>query len=209
MKNLSKLFSVTMVAMLAVALLVSGCKKDDDEKKSPGIVTVGGNTATFDMGYLEYYGEYGLGVHNFDVVLISSGVNYLENNNMGAGNMLSFEFFVNSASFNGGTFSYRSDDYSDYLPNTFTEGQLIINGSMASTIPTFDHYYEIVGGTVTVTKSGDVYNISYNVVAQELSLIGPVGTPAALTGSYSGSLVFIDESSDWRGAEKKHKFSIK
>lgn len=201
MKNL---FTIFMLAMLGMAVTFTSCKKDDDDddNSTGGTAVVGGNTATFTKGALEYYGAWG-DAHNFDIYLASSNVNFVEET--GTGNLLYFELFTNSNTFNGGTFTYNAYEET---AGTFDYADLIINGNWAT--ETADHYYSATGGTITVTKSGSTYDIVYNLTVQEYDLTSfqPIGGTETMSGTYSGALTYYDYS-DSKISKEKNKFSIR
>lgn len=186
MKNL---LTLSMIAVLSIALTFTSCKKDDDNNTTnSGTAVVGENTATFSKGALEFYGLWGQNTYNFDIYLASSGIDIA--NETGSGDLLYFELFTSTDTFNGGTFTYSFDQ----LANTFDNGYLIINGNWETEIA--ENYYEIQSGTLTVTKSGNSYDISYALMSQEKNPDNyqDIGDPVAMTGSYSGTLKYYDYS---------------
>ena len=67
----------------------------------------------------------------------------------------------------------------------------------------FQHYYEVTGGTVTVTVNGNNYQISYSLTAQEYDAdYTVIGESTQITGSYSGPLSAYKNTA----AEKKQNF---
>lgn len=179
MKNL---FTIFMLAMLAMAVTFTSCEKDEDDDETAGQALVDGNKATFDKGYLEYYGDYGNDGYNWDLTLLSSSINF--DTETGNGDMIYFETFTSTAAYNGGTFAYANT----YAANTFDYAWIIINGNWGE--GTADHYYVATGGSLNVTPSGNNYEITFNLTAQEYSLstFAAIGDPVAVTGSYTGGL---------------------
>ena len=185
MKHIRFRFYTIVLALVATSLVIASCDDDNDKDSGSGTAIVGNITATFTKGALEYYGAHSDDTHNFDIYLGSSNVNFA--NKTGTGDLLYFELFTDSDTFNGGTFDYNSDE----TEGTFGQAFLIINGNWSN--ETAEHYFEITGGTVTVTKSG-TYDITYTLTGYEYNLetFQPIGGPESISGSYSGSLEYFD-----------------
>lgn len=203
-----------MVVMLAVALLFSGCKKDDDENNNSnetntsvlGTAIVGGVTSNFTQGHLAFAGMYeGTELYNYNIVLTTLGFSYF--GGTGVGDALIFSIIVSSDVFNGGTFAY-SDDWT-VSENTMISG-LFMKGISTST-DAADRSFRTTGGTLTVSKSGNDYSLTYSLTVQEISTSTymPVGDLVALTGSFNGVLTYLDSSDEEKMIEKTHKFTIK
>ena len=78
-----------------------------------------------------------------------------------------------------GTYTY-SASFSN--PNTFDEGDIGLDFDIANEVGTL---LGLVGGTITVNKSGSDYDITIN---------GVLATGKSVTGKYKGTLIYYDYS---------------
>jgi hypothetical protein len=199
MRKTTEILRVSLMAFFGAAVLFVACTKEK-EKDPQNMTTVDGVSVELTKGYLENYGEVEEGLYNFDLLLLSSGLDYV--NETGTGNAIYFEMFVNSATFNGGTFTYSVNP----AVNTFDDAGMFININIAT--GSAERYFMVTGGTVTVNKTGNQYSINYTLTAQEYNWMTelPIGTPKSITGSYNGSLTLLDATEEKSAGQKSLKF---
>jgi len=165
MKTTLKFFG----AVLALSILTTSCKKDDEENnqnqqptKTNATVEIGGETLVFTQGIIENYGtdtSYHEGT-NFDITLMTEDLNYMSPS-AGSGAIVYFEMFSTGESdIAPGVYTY---DSVSLATNTFDQGLIasIDEGAFG------DYAYDVKSGTVTVDKTGNLYSIN-----AELDLFG-------------------------------------
>jgi len=157
----SKLF----VGLLGTLLLVSACKKDDDNDGAnnsgdfPQELVLDGTRHGLGTAFMEFYPDYGVNSHNLDLILLSDGLtahydadNYPDSIS-GNGYMMYFEMFSADSTFlSAGTYSMDTT----LTVNTF-QGAFVapvsngeINGSPE----------QLKTGSVEVSRSNNVYTIT-------------------------------------------------
>lgn len=100
---------------------------------------------------------------------------------LGRGDLVFFDFFSPSYDLATGVYTFDSDE--SFIINTFYYGGFILNYSLTDNMcEAFDF---IKGGTITVTRESNVYEIKVDCIA----LSG-----GSITGYYKGPLNFIDRS---------------
>ncbi|MBE0638179.1 MAG: hypothetical protein IH598_06655 [Bacteroidales bacterium] len=145
-----------------------------------------------DKGIIEFYGLVNTNPasYNFDVILLSPGVEYNGEDPTGQGHAILWEMFSSSSTdLVPGTYSFDANE--TYNANTFDYSIALIDFDMTNGSGT---YVFITGGTVTIEKSGSTYTITADCNTSDNKKI---------TGYYKGNLTFYDNS----GKEKSSKFS--
>lgn len=186
---------VLKICMGAVIIAISliGCEglKDDDHDGSDGnnpyYFQVGSTKYSVDKGILEAFGEddglwedWSYEGYNFDLRLASEGVEFDEEGfSSGTGALIYFELFSASATdLEPGL--YEFDNSSDTAKTgTFDDAyyEIGIDNSTDGTM------IDIVSGSINVSKSGSIYEISINCEDEEGNTIN---------GHYQDSLRFLD-----------------
>lgn len=183
-----------MSAAIAVTVAFSGCSKDEETPAKTNSFSFESKTYDTPKGFIEFYGpESDNKSANFDILLVSSDVNYdaPSDEYTYSDNYDYMVFELNSSSLTelvSGNYTYDFWDMEDELakPNTFSDAYVGVDVIDESTA---DHEYgsdETTTGTVTVTKSGTTYEITYSV-----KLEGKM-----VEGYYKGSLTAIDYSDE-------------
>jgi hypothetical protein len=181
MKNVLKLF----VAFIAIGLLTFGCKKDDVKKN---FLKIGDTEYELTAGSIKNWG--GTTSYNLDLRLFTDGVQFVSGNHSGTGPLIYFEMYTTNGlgldsrdyvydavgSENIGTF-----DWSYYFTN-YDSG----NGSSL----------DLNSGTVTVNKSGSVYEIEFNGTDQN---------GKAITGYFKGEIPIYNVPKSLNTKEDKRK----
>lgn len=167
-----------LVLVLTVFAFVS-CKSDDDggSSSSSDFIRIDGQNFSLDgQGYLESYGQNSDGSYDWDVTLLSSGINYV--NETGSGNI--FYIDLNTSSENGlvtGTYNYSSER------NEFTWVYSQANIGVDSEDSSAGDDYYIVSGTVDIVADGNNVTIEWNLETQ---------AGETVTGSWDGTLQSYD-----------------
>ncbi|ALJ05472.1 hypothetical protein APS56_10235 [Pseudalgibacter alginicilyticus] len=158
MKKFTKL-----TCLLFVSLFIVSCSSDDDNTESftntveyDGVSFSVDQAEIFDYGAFEGYYSYGFelvgSTSEDDPIYLHLGL-----------------FSEGTESFRAGTFPfYDSDDIEAAPEFVFPYGDVTFDG---------DNYFEIVGGTVTVTQNGDLYTLSGQLILENDDVV---------TVSYSG-----------------------
>lgn len=156
---------------------------------------------TYDMGggYFGYYGQWVGTNYNYDLILYSSGLNWVEEIEYftGIGHVIYFEMFSSSqTNIESGVYTY--DPLESYDPNTFDSGFLMFNFN--PDLETVEVDADIVGGTVTVVTSGSNYEITVDCTDSFNKTI---------TAYFQGTLSVYDWSS-WKSPTlEKRVFNVK
>ena len=156
--------------------------------------TYKGNTYELSIGLLEYYGQWSSSSdsYNFDIVLFSSGFSYNHDADdlTGEGHLMYFEMFSSSSNdLMPGTYLFDIDE--TYAANTFGYGFFAADYILED--ETYSVGESIWAGSVEVSKTGSVYNITIDCADNE-------GNP--VTGYFSGDLFYNDWSGDWSKSTK-------
>jgi hypothetical protein len=179
-----KLTISTVIAVIMLAVVFTGCKKDDD-KKTANTIQIGDTVITITGGALINYGEGGYHEgYNLDLNLFGEGVTISEivpgvRDIDGAGFRFYCEMFSDSSSMLvDGTYAF--DNTSSVSPaSTFDYGDYSFSNG-------YEHpWLEYEEGTIKVKKTGDNYELIINCVDEDDNVI---------TGYYKGPLqFFIDD----------------
>ena len=173
---------IKLPLLLIIVLLValSSCKKDKETDKKNHL-KYDGKTYELAEGILINYGQWEetAPIYNFDLFLISSGINFEQET--GQGHIIYFEFFTSSASqLAAGTYNYHATSYNAF---TFDYGFFALDANFETGIAEIEG--DIEGGNVKVEISGSTYTITIN---------GTDSDGKKITGYYKGSLTLYDLS---------------
>ncbi|MBN2215604.1 MAG: hypothetical protein JW723_15335 [Bacteroidales bacterium] len=187
-----------ILAFLLLSLIFfAGCKKDDNGSSPNNYIKYDDKTYAIDKGILENYGEWE-GVYNLDLSLVSNGINLIESQGeitgaTGTGNIIYFEMYTtNSLQLDNGTYEY---DYYGLEAGTFDDGWVAINYDVNE--ENGDVEQDIEDGTVTVSRNGDIYEITIDCTDE-------VGK--SVTGFFRGTLKWYDSSMKKSTKSGKRKF---
>lgn len=162
MKNLKDNFAIILIVMAAV-FVFSACKKDkdsaDDNGQKSGSYTYQGKTVDIVLGDYRDTGEDGSWI--FFRGTASTDAVQLRFPKVGTYNIPT------------GVFQYSNLPYA----NAGYKPEIHFNGGLVTTVSLINGD-EINGGTVTIKKEGDGYNISFDLST----------TKGPLKGSFTGSL---------------------
>ncbi len=194
MKKCKKISSLLLIAIIGLSLSFTACNDDDDENNdsATGTATVGENTVSFSQGVLEYYGSYqtGADLYQYTIALFSSGLTYQSQS--GSGDIMLFDVYTNSSTFEGGTF-----EFTNYSPEAGKTNTVTLMLNLTASDFTAEHMYRATGdGEINITKNGSTYDISFTLSVLEIDqeTYNPIGEEQTLTGNYSGSLSYYDQS---------------
>lgn len=177
MKTLKTLI---LVAIAGSFLLVTSCKKDDDNK-STNILKYDNTEYTLKSGYLENYGQDSIGAaFNVDLTMYTAEVTVHESGGAvdsisGTGQVIYFEIFTSTAD------GIASGDYVYDAMETGANGTFDY-GIFSSDISTFEAV-DIEDGVVHVVKDGNTYDIT--IVATDV--LGK-----NISGAYKGALTYYN-----------------
>jgi hypothetical protein len=194
MMNKKKILTLVLLPLVIFA----GCKKDKDGDSPNNYIKYEGKTYTINQGILENYGEEDEGVYNLDLTLFSSGINLIVSEGeivgaTGKGNVIYFEMFTTSETqLDAGTYEF---DYYSEEAGTFDDGEILINYDAEDYQADIDQY--INHGTVTVAKSGDIYEIRINCTDED---------DKSVTGYFKGTLTWYDASKKKSTNTDKRRF---
>jgi hypothetical protein len=189
-KKIIWLFPLIITGLLFV--LSNSCKKDkDDNEETKNHFKVGGEYTELGDGVLLYYGEDDwYEGYNFDLYLVSTGIEGDAEGCTGSGVLIYYELFSSSSTSlaNG---DYLFDDQSDICPEgTFDEAFYSLDydceNDEGSSV-------EFVSGKLVVNKSGSDYI---------LNISGKDEYGNNITGYYKGPLTKYDEK---KAAELKSR----
>jgi hypothetical protein len=179
-----KLTISTVVAVLMLAVVFTGCKKDKDDDRPANAFHIGDSVIAITGGALINYGQddwyegFNLDLSLFDdnvtITELSPGIREIE----GTGFRFYCEMFSTSESvLTDGVYAYN-DTSAIYPVSTFDYGHYTYNYEDG------ERYY-IEGGTVQVKKSGSNYELIINIVDEDDNEV---------SGYYYGPLqYFVDD----------------
>ncbi len=172
--------------ILILGIFIVGCKKDNDNEKPNDNYFRAGNTKyKLVFGSLENYGPDYIGQYegyNLDLNLVSEGITFSEDaagdlEISGTGHIIYFELFTSNSSFlDDGDYSY--DETLPFSIGTFDYGDYAVNWD-----ETHDEWIEINAGKVTVSKEGNIYEITIDCTDEN---------GLDITGYYKGPLSFYN-----------------
>jgi hypothetical protein len=189
-----------LTIVLLSLIIFTGCKKDKDENSYDNYIKYDDKAYPLDKGILENWGKWSPeSDNNLDLTLVSDSVNVIEWNNevdsySGTGHRIKFWMYsASSELLDNGNYTY--DDLSSEKTGTFDYGQLLINYNFDNEEGEIEQY--VADGTVTVTKSGDTYEITINCTDEE---------GKSVTGYYKGILKYFDYNKKKSTKTEKRKF---
>jgi len=190
-----KLKNLTMILIAATIVVMAGCKKDsNDDPANNGQFTYSGTSHDLSQGFLGGYGSVGNNTYGIEVVLLSSGLQLIENSGIpdsvtGKGDVFMVGMYsVSENTIEPGEYTFTDSE----TAGTFDYSGVLIGYDAA--IDEAEIEDEVVGGTVTVTKDGDIYGFSFNMS----TMLGKT-----IVGNYTGSLKF------YAGIENKKAMMLK
>ncbi|WP_425391379.1 hypothetical protein [Ekhidna sp.] len=179
MKNL-----LSLALILSIALLFSCGDDDGPSVNSEGQLSFDGETAALTHAYIEDYGENDNGSFDVDITLTSKAVDL---GSESISNVSVVYLDLNTSIQNvleAGTYTYTDGDRDEFK---MVDGFVAINASFDSEGNTSGKIFEVTGGTVTVTRSSGVYNISFTLTGDN---------DERATGSYNGALTPYEDTDD-------------
>ena len=173
-----------MLSVLVLSVLLIGCSDDDESPKN--YYTYNGETKALSAGLLEYYGPLGMSSYNFDITLLNN-IKFSETTGpSGAGDYIYFEVFSSSATeLVPGTYTYDATESG--AANTFDDGDITIGYDTKT--DEYKSVHKITSGTLKINKEGNVYTIDFE---------GTTADNKKVTAHYSGTLYYLDQTSDFR-----------
>jgi hypothetical protein len=172
MKKLFKFYALVLI----LTSTLSGCKNDDDDS-GDNYFNVDNTRYELSGGEIGYEKETTLsGAYWVDLILYSEGITPLSiEEATGKGNILSFILFSSQKTdLPSGVYTYNSTAQD---ANTFSQSAYMLNFDTAT--KKSDSESNFKSGTVTIAKSGSVYEITIN---------GTTENGKTITGHYKGIL---------------------
>jgi hypothetical protein len=185
-----------LMLLLAIAMLFSTCKKDDDNDEiiETGILTIGADEYNLNHGELLGISEIVAGqLYDGYVYLLSSDYTYGSSTITGTGQVVELDIFFNSANeIVPGTYTFAANEpytAGTFIANFYTDFNMATFGVSALYVP--------ATGTLTVSKSGSVYELNLDVLANKYAITHaddePIGDPVAqnipITFTCKGDLI--------------------
>ncbi len=196
--KVKKILTIVLIGLFFFA----GCKKDKKEDDFDYYIKYDGKMFRLDKGAMENYGKYYVDdSYSIDLWFLSEGLKMIEINGewdheSGKGHIVYFEMNTNSPSqIDNGTYTYDLDE--TYDAGTFLYGDFTLNYDADHN--TWETYKAFVDGTVTVSRTGDVYEITFNCTDEDGKTV---------TGYYKGTLIYYDYDTkkSTRTEKRKPKF---
>lgn len=170
--------------MTAMIVFVAGCKKDSNDPVNSGQFTYAGTSYNLSQGFLAGYGSVGNNSYGITTVLMSSGFQVFEINGIPDSVSGQGEVFI-AAIYSSTENAIEPGVYS--FAELGTAGTFEYSGVLIGYDAETDEAEiedEVAGGTITVTKKGDIYGFSFNMT----TVLG-----STLKGDYSGNLKFYSD----------------
>jgi hypothetical protein len=174
---------------LIILAFVSCSSDDDNNSQNPAtqnFLKIGNTQIELKSGVLDYYGDFGNGEYNFDVtlfnseLLVSQGDIDFQNTTISG---VYFELFSpTSEDISTGTYNWVPEGETENF--TFDISYVFEN---VNTEDPEDNFILLTEGNFKLLSNGSNYEM-------EFSGIDSLGRE--ITGQYSGSLIFFDESDD-------------
>ena len=170
---------LTFLSLIVTLVLgINSCKKDEDS--TPDNYFQYENTKyELNAGYLEYYGSNLNDSYDYDVFLVSSGIQWSQSEEdfMGTGNLVYLDLNTSSeAGLINGTYTYSSEREAF----TFVDGQAAIDIDLSSLLS--GTYLEISGGTIEIKVEDGVVTLDFDLTTS---------TNKTVTGHYKGTLQLL------------------
>jgi hypothetical protein len=175
---------LTMILVAVMIVVVAGCKKDSNDPVNSGQFTYSGTSYSLSQGFLGGYGSVGDNSYGIDIVLLSSGLQVYEISGIpdsvsGKGEVFMVAMYSSTENaIEPGVYAFNDLG----TAGTFEYSMVLIGYDAATDEAAIED--EVAGGTVTVTKEGDIYGFSFNMT----TMLGKT-----LTGDYSGNLKFYSD----------------
>lgn len=167
---------ISFIVLLSILTFSSSCKKDDASPSNQ--FTLNGESFDLSQGFIEEYGDNGNDSYDFDVTLLSSGINYSESQSFsGSGNILYLD--LNTSSEDGlvsGKYNYANDR------DVFTLVDAII-ATDYDVINETGNEFEVIGGSVDLDVDGSEVTIDFDLT---------LSNNTSVTGRFKGPLLAID-----------------
>lgn len=207
-KNWFNLGRTMTLSALAFSVIVTGCKKDEEETGTPAPtpkkneVTIDGTATAVNSATIVYYGDWlGAGTHNFDL-LISTGdlsIDLASQSITGVGDLVYGEFFTNVAThMANGDYNFEGDSTKYGQAFTFSIAEFTKNLDFAN--QTTEYEAEVNGGKLNVVHTAGAAGAQ---PTYELTFDFNLANGKRVTGYYKGQLVFVDDSRTERLREGK------
>ncbi len=170
------------------SFVLSSCdKKDNEDIEKKQEIVFGDKSFDLSWGLLEYFGklEPNDEAYNFDLMLFSSGLEYVDSTEeiSGKGSGIYFEMFSESATeLVPGTYNLDTTSI-NMKPFTFDFSGLSYNYDSATEDSEIE--LELKSGSVKIEKSGDEYEITIEAMGE---------SGEKITGYYKGTLKYNDFS---------------
>ncbi len=169
---------IFFVLITLTTLMVSSCKKEEDQKiegpSGTGILEYKGIQYDITMAYYELYGQFD-GIYNYELYLFSDGVDI--DNETGFGNVAAIYFSTYSPPLPEGTTPYY-DESSNPYPNF--EAEVVLDFDLDADTGIRMNYFDEGGFILNKSSDGKTYTI-------QLSCI--LAGKDTLSGHYSGSII--------------------
>ncbi len=175
-------------------LFFAGCSDDDDDNGNgmSNHFSYDGENYGLAHGFKLYWGQWLGDGYNWDVYLMSDGIQFDEDlgDFTGTGHGIFFEFYSpEEQDLAPGTYVFDPEEAGD--PYTFYMADFIIDYNVETDT---GQMVEIIDGEVKIEKSGTTYNITIDVLAED-------GKP--VKGNFSGPLPEIDWEDFWKSEGDK------
>jgi PKD repeat protein len=146
-------------------------------------VTHDGNDYQLNAGMIQFFGDYfSMGNGNYDILLFSSGISFSGTGLTGTGDILYFELFSLLSGLTASTYTF--DPLNTYATYTFTTSSGFFKNYNTGS-GTSDGTVSFNSGTVVIAITGSQYEFTISLVDNNAK---------SLTGSYSGTLDYVDSS---------------
>jgi hypothetical protein len=171
-----------LLIFAAVLALIASCSEDDKPRRK---IVIDGESTALAHGY---YLDYGTSLDNNDesgneyyLVLTTKNLTVSQFGNYeGSGSYINFEFFSYAMdAIAEGTYTYAIESY--FLGDLFDSDASV---NYDATLLTEDASFDIVSGTLTISKSGDTYKIKFDLLMENNETEEQVD----VTGIYEGKL---------------------
>lgn len=178
--------NLTLAAMAILLTVIMGCKKDsnNDTPTNSGQFTYDGTSYTLSQGCLIGFGSSNSTSYGLELLLMSSGLNIVETGGTadsinGTGDIFALALYSSSQTvLEPGNYSFSSSEAS----GTIEDGILLIQYKALTDESQKEDYF--VEGTLTVTKAGDQYELTFNMTNS---------LEKTTTGSFKGKLKYYSE----------------
>jgi len=177
------------ILLLSLAFVLISCSNDDENNnENPNLtdnfLTIGSTNYELKGGSIEDYGEYEAGIFNFDIVLITTSVNFIGG-----------EFMPEDQVYSGIYFELFTDNQGDLAVGTYTQvaledigAQTFEYSEIAQNVEFEDEddsgiFSELVEGSIDIISNGPEYELEFN---------GVDDLGRTISGYYKGTLISVD-----------------